>query len=67
MLESPKLTLFTLQLNQVIFYLLTPSDQQKVSLSAKIYSIRDMVPNTWRTKASSPSGHVFLCVVKMSP
>jgi hypothetical protein len=50
MLERPRLTLFTLQLNQAVFSSLSLSGhQEEVNLSTKTYSFENVGRNTGRT------------------
>jgi hypothetical protein len=62
MLESPRLTPFTLQLNQIIFYPLSLPDHKRSKCS-----FRDVVLHTWRTKARSHCEQASHHVVRLYP
>jgi hypothetical protein len=66
-LESPKLTLFTLQLDQVDFYTLSLTDHQSTKPAARTHSFSDVVPDTWAAKASGDGGQASGDAVKLSP
>jgi hypothetical protein len=66
MLESLRLIPFTLQLNQAVFYPLSPSNcQSSKTVRQDLQSFQNVVPDTWSTKLCSHCRQAFHHEVKL--
>jgi hypothetical protein len=66
MVESPKLTLFALQLDQAAPYPCLLVTNRAVNLPAKTFSFREVALDTWRIKVSCHGEHASGHAVKLS-